>query len=991
MKQRPKKRVSASQNQAPSGAVAAQLNLAVEKHQAGHILEAEELYKRILAANPRHFDALHLSGVAAWQTGRGDEAVALITRALAVSPNAPEALFNLGNILGAQGKTNEAIAAYRKLLRLKPDHPEALCNLGAALQNAGQNDEAIDVYRKALSLSPDHTLALCNLGTALREKNRRDEAADCFQKALQINPDYPEALSNFASLLAEQGKFDEAAPLYQRVLKIQPDFPEVLSNYATVLREQGHLEEAVAHYQRAVQLQPLYGDAQFNLGLALKDRGCMAEALEHQALALRIHPDHLPARAEWLHLKQYLGDWRDFAFYERTLIDRIALGNGDASPFMVLALDSTPREQWNAAQKWAKARYALPASDGVPPRPARAEGRIRLAYVSADFHRHPMAALLTELFEKHDRAKFEIIAYSYGPDDGSDERRRFVKAFDRFVDVQDKTPEAIAQRIHDDGIDILIDRKGYTQNARPLIVARRPAPIQVNYIAYSGTMGADFIDYIIVDPFIVTPENASFFSEKLVVMPHCYQPNTRRTMAETVPDRAACGLPESGFVFCCFNNSYKITPHVFDVWMRLLREIPASVLWLLDANAAFKDNLRREAETRGVNPNRLVFAPRALLPDHLARHRHADLFLDTYPVGAHTTASDALWAGLPVLCCVGSTLISRASGSISRAAGLPELVTDNLEDYYATALRLAKNPEELAALRRRAVEGRDKSPLFDIETYTRDLESAFTEMWRIHGAGEAPRSFKVGDPSAPALPLPAPNLASKRVALTLDDGPNPQTTEALLGLFETHGIKANFFVLGRQVELHPELARRIVAAGHGLYSHSYDHPAFSRLSPEAIRDQLERTENLLSLYRPTPSPYPLRFPYGDSMDNPAVIAAVKAWRDDIIPTHWSMTPEEWTFLDSCRTPEDLAAKSELAVQRLAESDWEDGIILLHDWPAEQETTQRFSPLAPGLCVDVAERFIAILKARKLETVFLDQTLAPTQAPVRVLPCKTTRA
>jgi predicted O-linked N-acetylglucosamine transferase (SPINDLY family) len=369
---------------------------------------------------------------------------------------------------------------------------------------------------------------------------------------------------------------------------------------------------------------------------------------------------------------------------------------------------------------------------------------LTIGYLSADFHSHATAMLVAELFEKHDRARFSIIGYSYGPDDGSQMRRRVVSAFDRFVDLREASFSDSAKRIATDGVNILVDLKGYTQDARTEIMALRPAPIQVNYLGYPGTMGADFIDYILVDEFIVPPDQQPFFTEKLVHLPGCYQVNdSQREIAPRTPSRAECGLPEKGFVFCCFNNNYKITPEMFGVWMRLLIGVPGSVLWLLEGNRWSPDNLRREAEARGVAADRLVFAPQFSPAEHLARLRLAELFLDTFPVNAHTTASDSLWAGCPLLTIAGTTFVSRVAGSLLRAVGLPELITTSMAEYEALALRIATNPAQRAELRARLAANRITSPLFDGGRFAATIERAYTTMWQRHAAGKNPSGFRV--------------------------------------------------------------------------------------------------------------------------------------------------------------------------------------------------------------------------------------------------------
>jgi predicted O-linked N-acetylglucosamine transferase (SPINDLY family) len=408
---------------------------------------------------------------------------------------------------------------------------------------------------------------------------------------------------------------------------------------------------------------------------------------------------------------------------------------------------TTAQQQLRCARQWVDRSLKAISGPGcslVRNRTRGLKSKITLGYLSADFHRHATAYLTAELFEKHDRRRFEVVGYSYGPDDGSPMRRRLIKAFDRFSDLKDASFVESAERIAADEVDILVDLKGHTKGARTEILSLRPAPIQVNYLGYPGTMGAPFMDYILVDDFVVPADQQPFFTERLVHLPGCYQVNdSQREISPHTPSRAECGLPEDGFVFCSFNNSYKITPEMFDVWMGLLKAVPGSVLWLLEANRFAPGNLRREAETRGVAAQRLVFARPVPLPEHLARHRLADLFLDTFPVNAHTTASDALWAGCPVLTMAGETFVSRVAGSLLRAVGLPELITKSLEDYQTMALRLARNASVLSELRAKLAANRKTSRLFDAGQFARGVEEAYLTMWEICASGQQPRAFTV--------------------------------------------------------------------------------------------------------------------------------------------------------------------------------------------------------------------------------------------------------
>ena len=448
------------------------------------------------------------------------------------------------------------------------------------------------------------------------------------------------------------------------------------------------------------------------------------------------------ATTEWFYARKRMCDWADYRKDEAKA--RTAVGK---QAFALLALDSSPAEQLDCARR-AAAALAVPKSLMFPRLRPKPGGRIRIGYVSANFRPHAGAFLIAGLIEQHDRQDFEIVGYAASPDDGSQMRARLASSFDRFVDISGTTDRDAARRVHAEGIDILVDLNGFTQRARTAILAYRPAPIQVNYLGYPATTGADFIDYILVDPFVVPVDQQPFFSERLVHLPDCYQCNDdKRPISDHTPSRAECGLPENGFVFCCFNNTYKITPDFFDIWMRLLDAVSGSVLWLMDDNFWEKANLAREAAARGIAPERIVFAPKLPPPDHLARHRLADLFLDTLPYNAHTTASDALWAGLPLVTCAGTTFAGRVAGSLLRAIGLPELVTCSLEEYEALALRLSRDGDLLAALRARLARNKWTHPLFDTERFARNIEVAYRRMWERSRAGRPPAAFSAASPA----------------------------------------------------------------------------------------------------------------------------------------------------------------------------------------------------------------------------------------------------
>ena len=711
-----------------------------------HLDEAVASYDRAVDLNPDFVEALLKRGNALQQLGRFAEALDSYDRALVLRPDDAVALLIRGNVVQQLGRFVEALESYDRVLGLRPDYAEALINRGNALQQLGRFAEALESYDRALALRRNWAPALNNRGNALQQLGHFTEALENYDRALALRPDYVEALCNRGNALQQLGRVTEGLESYDRALALRPDDATALIDRGLALQQLGRFAEALESYDRALALRPDDAVALFNRGTALRFQGKLNEAVVSFGQAAALRPDY--AVAEWFNARQMICDWTNYREDEARARNAVKARISPFAPFALIALSSTPEEQLDCARQVA-AGIAVRASALLPRRQPRPIERVRLGYLSADFRQHAVAILMAGLIEHHDRRRFEVVGYSYGSDDHSALRSRLEVAFDQFVDIRDMQHRQAAELIHTDAVDILIDLTGYTGNSRTEILAYRPAPVQINYLGYPGTMGADFIDYIIVDRFVVPTDQQAFFSERLVHLPGCYQCNDdKRAIPARTPSRAECGLPETGFVFCCFNNSYKITPAFFDIWMRLLAAVPDSVLWLSDpwaegASAWMKANLAREAAARGVMPERLVFAPHLPLPEHLARHRLADLFLDTLPYNAHTTASDALWAGLPVLTCAGNTFAGRVAGSLLRAVGLGELVTTTLEDYEAMALRLARDVELLTRLRERLAQNRRTSPPFNTERYTSNLETAYWRMWETWKAGRPPAAFSV--------------------------------------------------------------------------------------------------------------------------------------------------------------------------------------------------------------------------------------------------------
>ena len=698
-----------------------------------------------------------------------------------VTPALSERL-DQGVVLHKQGRIEEAVAIYHEILSKAPDYAEALHVLGLASYHTGQYDRALGFINRALKLEPDNAQYLSNLGTVYDAKGQPKEALSAYQKAVKLQTDDAVAHFNIGVVLDTLGEVQKAIDAFTKAIELAPGFAEASFNLAEMHRKKGDTETAEVFYRKSIQADSRFAEPYINLGPILKESGRLAEAIEVEEKALKLKPNSDGAAANLYRFCQLACDWPRLAVLD-PLLDRAtdeALEAGALpveSPLISIYRQAYPERNLAIAGAWSRSisakvmsptdqlRESIPIetskfirdypSSDVNYRHAsgidrdhetevRADDRIRLGYVSANFHDHAVAHLMAELFEIHDRKRFEVFGFDYGPNDDSPIRLRLEQAFDHFVDVRELNDAEAAQKMADLEIDIAVDLMGYTGDSRPAILAHRPAPVQVNYLGYPGTMGAEFIDYILVDPFVVPAEQQPYFTEKLVHLPDCYQVNdSKRPIAPVTPLRAACGLPEEGFVFCCFNNNYKITATIFDIWMRLLQGVAGSVLWLLRDNEVAERNLRNEAQARDVEPERLIFAPRVKAPAHLARHRVADLFLDTLQYNAHTTASDALWAGLPVLTCPGRTFAGRVAGSLLRASGLPELVTNSLGDYESLALKLASNPEQLHRLRNNLAANRATAPLFDTDRFRQHIEAAYENMWRIRGIGQAPRAFVV--------------------------------------------------------------------------------------------------------------------------------------------------------------------------------------------------------------------------------------------------------
>ena len=701
----------------------------------GEYERAADSYAAILARDPQNLTALQNRALCCYQIGQHAQAQSAIERLIALSPSNASAQHIHGLICVAVGDEAGAIRAFENSARLSPENTASLNELGNLYLRQGRPDRARAVFTKALEIEPDSILVSYNLGVTLQQLGEAAAAAELFETAIRLKPDFAEAYCNLGLAFVEQGKISEGIVAYSRAIEIRPNFPEAYANMSKPLVDQRRLAEAEQALKTALALRPDYATALENYAAVLKLIGDIPTALQACDRLFALDPLNRKARVDQINMRLTICDW---AHYDE---DSLYLRkNADAAePFVFLNSRGGAAEQLTCARHWAaKFQGAKPFVHPAP----KAKKKLNIGYLSADFRRHATAYLISELFERHDKSQFNVFGFSIGYDDQSDERQRLVRSFDHFVDLENKSHADSSKIIFDKKIDILVDLKGYTGGSRTDILFPRPAPIQVSYLGYPGTMGANFIDYIISDSVISPADHKYFYSEAIAQLPFSYQPNdTKRAISPLAHSRKDFGLPDDGFVFCSFNGSYKFNPPIFDIWMRLLSQTPSSVLWLLHTSPAAEQNLQREATARGVDPARLVFTPPLASPDHLARHALADLFLDTLPINAHTTASDALWAGLPVLTTLGDSFVGRVAASLLKAVGLPELVAGSLADYEAIALALAHDPDRMAAVKAKLAANRADSPLFAIAPYTRHLEAAFLKMWDIHRSGQGPTGF----------------------------------------------------------------------------------------------------------------------------------------------------------------------------------------------------------------------------------------------------------
>jgi protein O-GlcNAc transferase len=761
----------------PPSSTLADFQRAFEHHTAGRLAEAADLYRRIVAVAPGHADALHLLGSIEAQGGNPAEGVRLIGEALRIQPDAALMWSNHGNALSMLGRKQEAIESYERATALAPDLVAAQYSLCGLLIAEGDATRALTAMDRALAATPGQHVLLTGRANALSALRRLDDALAGYEAVIATAPRNIDALRGKGTVLAELGKPHEALAAFDRALALLPGHldsvlgrahAQVMTGAAAQALEtldrviavvprdamahyvRGHAllallrtRDAAESFRQSAEIAPGMTLAVYNYADTLRALGAYDEAMPVFERVLEQDPDHTHAMSGLAACAMQCCDWTIQQWLAPLIEAKVRAGSRGVMPFTFLTLSSEQDLQLACSRTFI--RYGCPQSvTPLPAKPPRRGDKIRIGYLSSDFRRHAMAYQMAELFELHDRSRFEVVGFSGGADDGSPIRRRIEAAFDELHDVVGRPSEDVARCIHDCDIDVAIDLNGNTMHTLIGALAWRPARAQATYLGFPGSSGASFIDYVIADATVAPFEDQPFYTERIVHLPGCYQVSDRqRKAAGFVPSRAVAGLPAQGFVFCCFNSSYKISPEIFASWMRILAATPGSVLWLVRGNAAMVANLRRQAHTRGIDPDRLVFCGMVEPDEHLARHALADLYLDTLPYNSHGTGSFALWGGLPMLTVLGPTFCGRVAASLLQAAGLPELVTSSIAEYEAAAIALAGDRQRLAALRARLARSRETAPLFDTDLFRRHIEAAYTTMHETKLRSEPPRSFTV--------------------------------------------------------------------------------------------------------------------------------------------------------------------------------------------------------------------------------------------------------
>ena len=671
--------------------------LFIQAHHAqqnGDLITAEKLFQAGLKLDPENFNALNLLGIVAIQIHHFPLAIRSIEAAILLNRSNALSFANLGFAQHAIKMHEQAEMSYQNALNISPQLTDVLFNQGNLYCDTGEFNKAILSYQKAIAIQPNHLL-LNNLGTAFKELKEWDKALASYQQSISLNPTFAIAYNNIGSILLELRDYNRAETYFSKALALNPNYVE-------------------AHVGR--------GNAFFN-------RKQYQDAISDYGKAIDINPNFPFIRGSLFHAKSLCCDWGQFDTSFKLIVDKVQNGEQVIEPFAFIGASQSESDSHLCSKTFIESQIkANQRPFAYPPPSAK---KIKVGYLCGEFRHQATSILMAELYELHDKTSFEIYAFDNGWDDASDIRQRLNVAFHQIIDISHINDFQAAKLINDLEIDILVNLNGFFGRPRNGIFALKPCPIQVSYLGWPGTMGTKFMDYLIADEITIPLSSRRYYSEEILYLPNSYQVNDRQRKASNKRFiRSEFGLPEQGFVFCCFNNSYKLNPMIFDSWMKILLKVDGSVLWLLEEDGQMDSNLRREAEARGVDGSRLIFAKRLDFPEHLARHSLADLFLDTLPYNAHTTASDALWVGLPVLTCLGNTFPGRVAASLLNALDVPELITQTLTEYELLAIELACNPNKLASIKTKLLHNRSIAPLFDTPLFTKAIEKAYCKIFQ---------------------------------------------------------------------------------------------------------------------------------------------------------------------------------------------------------------------------------------------------------------------
>lgn len=774
------------------------VNKAIKLQELGRVEDAEILFRKILKSNPSDFVSLYSLGVMAFTRNDFGAALDLFERAKKVQPGFAPLWYNTGLTLSRLSRYDDALANLDQALTIDPNYEEARNHrtavsdtmkmnaghypsdpatvsyterLGKAfeLQALQKLDEAEAIFLALLDVNPNDIPSLYSLGVIAQTRSKPEVALNYFERGLEAKPDYAALWYNCGVVRQSLKQHEKAIECYDKAISLNPEYKEALNNKGTVLVEMKRHKDALLNYEELLKIDPLDDKALNNRGLILTDFKMYDLAIQTFERVLQVAPEYDYALGQLAFTKMHACDWGGLDEIHRKIIEGVRAGKRVCKTQALLAITGDPSDHLKCARIFAQQH--------CPPQTPKWQGeiythaKIRIAYISPDFREHPVGHLTAGIFENHDKSRFETIAISLGIDDGSILRKRMVAAFDQFVDVRQMSTRDVVDMMHKMEIDIVVDLAGYTADSRTDILAHRPAPIQVNFLGYSSTMGSDYIDYIIADRHIIPEELRGSYSEKVAYMPDIYMPtDSTVNIADTTPPREEYGLPAEGFVFCSFNHDYKISPAIFDIWMRLLKQVPGSVLWLMKLNESAERNLYKEAATRGIEADRIIFATRVpRIEDHLARYRMADLFLDTTPYNAHTTTSDVLRAGLPVLTCRGKSFAGRVAAGLLTVVGLSDLITDTLEEYESLAMQLAQNSEMLQNIKKQLSRNLESTPLYDTVRFCRNLERAYTIMWERYQSNKNPESFFVEALGLESQVQDVPKTISHRKRATKSD------------------------------------------------------------------------------------------------------------------------------------------------------------------------------------------------------------------------------